>query len=184
VRVQGETHIGEAAAYSGRATARLMNARLPLFLTIAIVGAVIGATVGLSEAFAEPISTIVVLAVAIPLIGLALRIWRGFVVQNFRRNLMRRGMPNPVLTEYEVTPEAFICRSEGMEYRANWNVVTDLFKLGPYWVALAQAIPLVLPSRFFADGAAERAFVAAMLEHMEPSARDRSAQALEFTRFA
>lgn len=140
----------------------------------------IGEILGTLGAIPRPFVPLAMMAAGIVAIWISLRLCRGVTVRNFRRSLVARGIPDPVPTAFEVTPQNLICRSDGMEYRADWRAVTDLLRVGPYWVALAQAQPLMMPRRFFPDRAAEREFIGAILDRLEPAARARSGDALRF----
>jgi len=186
MQITGEVRIGEAAAYGARACAPLTNAPWPMLMTTAasaiggILAVALGRLLAILGVIPEPLAPVAMIVAGIASIWLSIRLARAMTVRNFRRNLLVRGIPNPIATAFEVTPQALICRSDCMEYRADWRVVTDVLMAGPYWVALAQAHPLMLPRRFFVDEAAERAFIRAILQHLEPAARARSRDALRF----
>jgi hypothetical protein len=82
-----------------------------------------------------------------------------------------------------VTPEALVYDLGDIHQTAKWKAVTEVFRIRDYWIVIAQATPFFAPRRFFASEAAERGFIAQVLAHMTPEARDRSAGAADFARF-
>ncbi|MEJ1937490.1 hypothetical protein WDZ92_45425, partial [Nostoc sp. NIES-2111] len=186
MKVEGDIRIGEGAAYATKATAPITKAPWPLLISMAVSAISTFAALGFSEVLADigiipsMLEPLVMIVAGGGAIIFSLRVCQAVQVRNFRRSLHARGVSDPLWTAFEVTDQGLICRSDAMEYRADWRAVTDLLKVGPYWVALAQAQPLMLPRRFFADSAAETAFVSAVFERLAPEAQARSRDAHHF----
>jgi len=186
MRVSGEVRIGEGAAFATRATAPITNAPWPFLIIVAasalggFLAVALGVFLGRKGIIPQAFVPLAILIAWVLSFRISIRLSRAFNVRNFRRTLLARGIPDPVATVFEVTADCFICRSEGVEYRAEWRAITDLLRVGPYWVAIAQALPLMVPRRFFADQTAEQLFIGAMVERLGPAARARSGHALRF----
>ena len=63
---------------------------------------------------------------------------------------------------------------------APWAAVTEIFKAKGYWIFMVGMNAWVAPKRFFADEAAEMAFIRAALAHLSEAARNRSKDAVLF----
>jgi hypothetical protein len=188
MNVEGTIRIGEAARWAGKAAARLNG--YPWTVIIANLVSAVVAFVGillisiLQALFHLPVW------VWFPLgaVGLyaswrvAMMACRAWGIQFARRAFRARGLVDPVPTAYRLEGDAFVSLSGLVESRAPWAAVSDLFVTGPYWVVLAQAYPIYLPRRFFADADAERSFIGAMLDHMSPEAVLRSPEAVALAR--
>lgn len=180
MRAGGEIHIGEASRWAGKAFRPLSGAPWPV-----IVGNVVS---GLTVLAGMTICGLLVRFGAAPewawlpaLIGsVALSVvtgpWacRTLATRIFRRRLLERETPNPLPTSVEITPDALIWRSGAVETRVLWSGVSEVNLVGPYWVVMAQATPIFIPRRYFAEQPNEAAFISALLERLSPAARARS----------
>lgn len=106
--------------------------------------------------------------------------YRRWVTGRFRKTLSVRGMPADVPVEVEIGPEGVRQNYGDLVYAARWTRVSDLMRAGEYWVFVALGQPIYVPRRFFATPEAERAFLAAALDHMDEASRARSPQATAF----
>tara|TARA_R110002167_G_scaffold20955_5_gene76223 strand:- start:777 stop:1352 length:576 start_codon:yes stop_codon:yes gene_type:complete len=184
MNVEGTIKIGEASRWAGKAAARLNG--YPWTVIIANLVSAVVALVGifligiLQALFHWPVWVWLPLG-AVGLYAswrIAMMACRAWALQFARRAFRARGLVDPVPTAYRLEGDAFVSRSGLVETRAPWRAVSDLFLAGPYWVVLAQANPIYLPRRFFADTDAERGFIAAMLDRMSPEAVLRSPEAV------
>ncbi len=184
MNVEGTIKIGEASRWAGKAAARLNG--YPWTVVIAnVVVAVVGIVIVLLIAVAKELfhlSNWVWLPGALAALYVSWKVGmaacRAWSIRFARKAFGIRGLVDPVPTAYGIEADAFVSQSGRIETRAPWDAVSDLFLAGPYWVVLAQAHPIYLPRRFFADADAERGFIAAMLDHMSPEAVLRSPEAV------
>jgi hypothetical protein len=187
MRVEGDIHIGEANRWASRACARLngnswLNLLLGLALGAAAGGAGIlaaGATVG-SAAAPAWLYLPIFFAVAAPAWILAIRLLRSMMVARFRRNLLARGVRNPLPWVVQVEDDYLTIRIGVVETRTPWSAVSEVFPVGPYWVFLVQGTATFVPKRTFGSFAQERAFLAEIVKRLDPVSRRRSPEAERF----
>ena len=108
---------------------------------------------------------------------------RRLAVFGMRRTLASRGIATAFPLRLQVTDEALVYELGDVRQIAQWRSVTEVARIKDYWVVIAQATPFFAPRRFFASEQAERTFIAGLLAHMTPDARERSAGAADFARF-
>lgn len=184
MNVEGTIKIGEATRWAGKAAARLNG--YPWSMLIANI--VSGGIAAISIVLIFAIQTLLRLPgwtwVPLGAAGLyaswriSMAMCRAWSIRFARKAYGARGLVDPVPTAFGLEADSFVSRSGRIQTRAPWDAVSDLFLAGPYWVVLAQAHPIYLPRRFFADTEAERSFVAAMLDRMSPDAVLRSPEAV------
>jgi hypothetical protein len=105
---------------------------------------------------------------------------RKWTIQRFRQKMEEHGLKTTFPLKVELT-EAGVDRWVGRVHSiAEWGAVTELFRVKGYWIFLVQMDPWVVPSRAFADQAAEKAFIKEALSHMTPDALERSLDAETF----
>lgn len=179
MRVEGEIQIGEANRWGGRAYRPLTGAPWPTVVSAVSTALVISSAAGLSSiltAWGAPewasLSAFIGLLIAGVIVGH--RTGRSVGVRLFRKHLLERGTPLLLPTTVEITPDALLWRSGGAETSFSWSSVSEVNRVGPYWVVIAQATLVYIPQRFFADKQAEAAFVDALIDRLEPAARARS----------
>jgi hypothetical protein len=108
---------------------------------------------------------------------------RRLATLGFRRTLVSRGLSTAFPLRMHVTDEALVYEIGDIRQAAQWRSVTEVLRVKDYWIVIAQATPFFAPRRFFPNEQAERRFVADVLAHMTPKARERSAAAADFARF-
>jgi hypothetical protein len=93
---------------------------------------------------------------------------------------MRRGVSgsSPVLYGIEDTVLRIV--SPHSETRMTWTGISEIMTGRDSWLFIGQGMAYFLPRRFFADQAAEAAFLSACLAHMTPEARALSMDATRF----
>ncbi|MGA0601448.1 hypothetical protein ACO2Q3_12160 [Caulobacter sp. KR2-114] len=186
MQLETQIRVGEAAR-AGTMVARRWGgggaAAILVSLCVAVVGMsaanmavrAAGAGLGLSHDhlnLAALIGSLVVgLGVALPI---STRILRA--VAKWR--MARGGVVGPFPARYELTDDAFIYTLGEITRTVPWRVTSELLLARGWWVLMAQAEPLYLPRRAFADPAAEQAFVGEILRRLPPAARARSARAM------
>ena len=122
----------------------------------------------------------------LPLLGSAAGLWIGYralgriVDKAYHAGLSARGSPAAAECEWELAAEGLVLRSSRGTTVARWDAVSDLFRADAYWVVLSDVAATAIPRRAFADEAAERAFIASLLERMAGAARERSGDAAAF----
>ena len=186
MRIEGNTHIGEAARWAGKACGRLngypwTSIAGVLIGAFAVAPAIVVATVA-TRMLEAPGWTYLpfLIGLAFPLAILAGRWARGLMVGHFRKQLMARGVSNPLPWSLEITDDAIRWLIGDIESRAPVSAVSDVFPVGPYWVMLIQGTPVFIAKRNFPDEAAQRAFLSDLLPRMTAAARGRSAKAARF----
>ena len=102
----------------------------------------------------------------------------------FRRRRTALGLPEQLPFHAHVSAKAFHCDFGGSRSEVDWELVTEVLAIGRYWVVSANSNPFYVPRRFFADQAAEKAFIADLLQRMTPEARARSKGAVGFCQAA
>ena len=103
-----------------------------------------------------------------------LTVWRC------RKTLMARGVPADLAVRWDVTDQSVRYQVGDVTTEAAWRAVTEIFHDKGWWIVMAQGTPMFAADRFFADDAAQRAFVAEVLSHLSDEARTRSAAAVKF----
>ena len=186
MKIQGDVIVGEAARFAGKAGARLNGHPRPVIIanvvSLLCLVAIMGVWIVLQTVLKLPgilFLPVLIIAVIVSLI-VAQKICRIYAVRFARKALAERGLVSPVPTRFEITPDAFVSANGRAETRAPWAAVSDLFPVGDYWFVMVEACSSCIPKRLFASPDEEKAFIAAMLEHMTPDARDRSDAAVRF----
>lgn len=188
MRVEGHIHIGEANQWASEACKPLKR-RDRLWGLVGIILVVAAALVAMSTASvaADALGEEWVYpAVFFPMIALLLlplgRWVQARSVAQIRRGLVIRGVPDPLPSMFSVEKEGLTTRLGGVETRASWAAVSEIFPVGPYWVLLVQGSATFVPKRHFTNDGQEMAFVKAVLNHLTPEARGRSDAAVVFAR--
>ena len=188
MRVEGHIHIGEANRWASEAC-KPLRSRDRLWGLVGIVLAVAAVLVAMSaasaaaDALGEGWVYPAVLFPVIALLVLPLVRWlQARSVARFRRGLVVRGVPDPLPWMISLETEGLMTRLGGVETRAAWSAISEIFPVGPYWVLLVQGSATFVPKRHFADDRQELAFVRAVLDQLTPEARHRSDAAEMFAR--
>ncbi len=172
--------VGEASRWAGRAMRRLSGAPWPILLSniIAVLEVILAGAVYTalnSRGLAPDWGWLPFLFFnAVCAIFISLSVCRRLSVRSFRKALAERDMPNPFHASIELGDDALVAIVGAVEYRAAWGGVSEVFRAGPYWIALAQAVPIYIPRRLFEGDAAEKVFLAQLLQKLGPGAVSRS----------
>jgi hypothetical protein len=122
----------------------------------------------------------------LPLIGSAAGLWLGYRAlgrifeKAYHAALAARGSPEEADCEWEVTGEGLVTRSARGTSTTRWEAISEVFRADVHWIVLSDLGVNVIPRRAFADEAAERPFIAALLGKLSSPARDRRADAAAF----
>ena len=103
--------------------------------------------------------------------------WRR---QTVSRIWLSRGMTNPFPMSYVVDERGLIVRQPGQETHVAWSVVSEVAPARKHWLLMANMDAYAVPKAFFADAAAEQAFIAEAVRRLTPEARARSPEAIAF----
>jgi len=188
MRIEGEIAVGEAARYAGKACSRLNGHPKPMIAGNAVSAI---ATIGFVILFSTLQSLFnlpgwlwmpaLLVAVAAG-IAICIRVHRGWSIRIARTAFATRGLVNPVPSSFAISESGFSSTTGRVTLQAPWSAVSDLFRVGPYWVVLLEGYPQYMPRRFFASSADEKAFLSGILAHMSPEAKGRSCEAEGFVR--
>ena len=189
VTASGEIEAGEANGATARVNARRQGSRLSYYLLMLsmggggglagyLLGLLLERTSGWSE-YDVVLTSLGGLWIGVMAYALVCRPW---AIKRFRRKMTERGLATRFAYALEISAEALSQESGRVKSRAAWPAVTEVFRAKGYWIFLVQTAPWVLPSRFFSDQAAEKAFLSEALSHMSPEARTRSPEAEAFAR--
>jgi hypothetical protein len=182
--VSGILQAGEASS-----TARALVARQrgpawqysTALAVLALIGGAVGVTIAPRLGVVDPIDGFAPGVVVGALVYLLLA--RRLATFGLRRTLASRGIATAFPLRLEVTDEALVYELGDVRQIAQWRSITEVVRVKEYWIVIAQATPFFAPRRFFANEQAERRFVADVLAHMPPEARERSTGAADFARF-
>jgi hypothetical protein len=126
------------------------------------------------------------LAFVFPLIGGVAGLWLGqrrlgtIFDKAYHAELAQRGSPAEADCEWELGENGIVSRSARGDTTTRWEAINEVFRAGEFWIVLADVTALTIPRRAFADEAAERAFIAALLARLPQLARERSRDAAKF----
>jgi len=182
--VSGILEAGEASGTARALAARQRGSAWQywiVMLVFALVCGVLGVAVAPRLGVVDPVDGFTP-GVMVGVLAYAL-VARRLAVFGMRRTLASRGIATAFPLRLEATDAALVYDLGDIRQTAQWRSVTEIVRVRDYWIVIAQATPFFAPRRFFADIAAERRFVAGVLAHMTPEARERSAGAADFARF-
>lgn len=186
MQIEGGIAVGEASRHAAKASARLNGHPRPMLIANVVslvVMAVVMTTFYVVKALLGlPGWLFLPVLISSAVLGLITgqRSCRAWAVGFARKALATRGLVDPVPNRFSLSDEGLISVTGRVETRAPWAAVSEVFPVGPYWVALVDAWPLYMPKRFFGSPTDEKAFIGRMLEHMSPEAKARSADAVRF----
>jgi hypothetical protein len=100
--------------------------------------------------------------------------------KKFLAGIMARGTPEVATFTYTIEPEALVVSNQRLTHRVSWPALQEVIRAPEHWLLQVDTITIVLPRTTFGDEAAERGFLAAVLERMASEARERSAEAVAF----
>lgn len=132
------------------------------------------------------VMVVAALAFALPLIGGLSGLWLGHrrlgtvLYKAYHAELAQRGSPASADCEWTVLDDGLVTRSPRGDGTTRWEAMSEVFRADAYWIILADLSANLIPRRAFADEAAERAFIRALLARLPALARERSAEAAAF----
>lgn len=186
MQVSGNVSIGEAAGKAARGMARLTGHPWPMIWSNVAGGVFVIVTLFLFGVLTElrllPAWTWLI-GLAVGMVGgiwLTVIVCRRLAMRTFKAALMARKVGNPLPVVIEMTDDHLINRTGEVETRMAWHVVSDVLRIDPYWVILAQGGQHYLPRRYFPDPETEKAFIAELLMQLDEDARARSDAARAF----
>ena len=91
-----------------------------------------------------------------------------------------RGVPQELAVTYSVDAEGLRTAAETGTSLVRWPALNEVALEGDYWLLFGPAMVYFLPRRLLGSSAQERAFLAALAEHLEPAARERSRKLYSF----
>ena len=93
------------------------------------------------------------------------------------REFARLGIPLENEATYTILPEGLRLATARITIQPVWEAVDTVEKVSDGWVIAAEQLTMFVPAESFPDAAAEKTFIAALVAHLTPEARDRSPQA-------
>lgn len=91
-----------------------------------------------------------------------------------------RGVAYPATQTLRIAADGLHVSNPLLSASSAWVGVSEITRSPDGWLIILSGMGCNVPSSFFEDQAAERAFVRALLERMGEAARDRSRQATDF----
>lgn len=186
MRISGTIHIGEASAKAAKAMTRFTGHPWPLIWSnvagLVFVAAAIFGFSAISQAYGLPSWgwLVTLLTALVGGIWVTMAVCLRLALQTFKAALAVRGVVDPLPVVIELTDTHLINQTGDVETRMVWRAVSEVLRIEPYWVVMAQSGAHYLPRRYFTDVESERVFVAALLAHMSEEARARSDAARAF----
>ena len=187
ISIAGTLEAGEAQGTQRAIRARTHGANFGvlIFAGSAIIGAATGAGVA---AFVDNVIGIpslslpaFIFAVAAVTLGLN-RVCTKWSVRRFRRNMQARSMPTNFDYSFSIADDQLILETQWVRKIAPWSSVTEIIRAGQYWIFLIGFDPWFAPSRFFASPDEERHFIATAVGRLSRDAKERSQDAVVFSR--
>ncbi len=126
------------------------------------------------------------LSFVLPLIGGVAGLWLGhrrlgtIYTKAYHASLAQRGSPLSADCAWEIGEDGLVTRSDRGIATTRWEAISEVFRADAYWIVLADLAVNTIPRRAFADEAAERAFIGAILARLPQLARERSSHAAQF----
>jgi hypothetical protein len=99
--------------------------------------------------------------------------------QRYLGALAARGTPRRLLTRFAIAEDGLRVESDRASHLARWPTVLEIGGAETHWLIQTDTLTMALPKRAFASPDDERAFVAELLAHMTPAARERSTAAVK-----
>ena len=115
------------------------------------------------------------LAVILFTVG-TLFLWSRYARTLLPKAWMARGVPANSTATYRVEAEGLVIAGGNSETRLFWPGISQIAPGNESWLLIGPGLAYFLPKRFFADQAAERAFLAACFEKLTPEAQTRSGE--------
>jgi hypothetical protein len=98
---------------------------------------------------------------------------------DYRRRWRSNGQSLELPMRLSIEDEALVSECAGVKRIMPWDTIGEVFRSKGYWIFVVQGEGIYAPVHLFDSEDAERAFIQAALARMSPSARERSARAVE-----
>jgi hypothetical protein len=185
MQADGEMRMGEAASAASWALSRANGFGILGYLVYFVVYfAVLMGVINLAERLLPPMwsGLLILPLILVTAVGgiygmTRMRLWR------MSRTQVARGGVALTPVSYRLDEDALEVRQPHALTRVEWPGVSELMSLKQHWVFVVSGMGYCLPRRFFADVAAERAFIRAALGRLSGEARSRSAKAAAFVQW-
>jgi hypothetical protein len=181
----GQYRFGEVTAAAGVFQRRLYRGRSRFgfagFLAVGLFAMWGAAAFGSMQTDGDAISrggvTMVAMLVVAAPAAVAYFVWRRRTIEALWRD---RGVASPWAMSYVADESGFTIRQPGQVTKIAWDAVTEVAPAPTHWIFFANLLGHPMPRKFFADAAAERAFIAEVVSHLSAEARARSPEAIAF----
>jgi hypothetical protein len=98
----------------------------------------------------------------------------------YLRNFAKLGIPTEVDALYEILPEGLRLTTDRITLLPKWQTIDSIEPSKGGWVLSADHLTFFIPRERFADRAAERAFMAGLVDRLSDKARERSGEVVKF----
>lgn len=98
----------------------------------------------------------------------------------YLRNFARLDIPTEIDALFEVLPEGLRLSTDRIMIQPKWSSIDTIERGTAGWVISADHLTFLIPRQGFADEAAERSFLAALVGRLSGKARERSVDAVKF----
>lgn len=171
MEVVGDIGIFESQKACGPLRRHLFGAKrfLPWLMLLVYMAALLAAS-SLADWLAPGTGLLGLLAVAIP----AVLLWRRICGRMAPKAWMARGVPMQVATTYRADEAGLTIVWPHYGTRLAWAGVSQIAPGHKSWLFIGPGQAFFLPVRFFADAAAETAFLKACYDRLDPVAQARS----------
>jgi len=180
MKISGQLFIGEASAWGAKASQPLSGHPWPMVWSN-VVGSLVGIvcifTAGILQSMGLAPGWIWAVGILTGVGGgvwATLRVCRSLVVRHFRKALLARDVQNPLPASMQVADGWLSTNTGVIETRAPLIAVSDISKIGPYWVLIIQGGAHFIPLRTFTSSTEELEFLRAIDDGISSAARRRS----------
>lgn len=102
---------------------------------------------------------------------------RRFVTKKMRQEWLARGVPAEVTYVYSIRPDGLHVESGVATTLVRWPFINEIMLVDGSWLLMSAVFGIEISRSCFRSDTEERAFLAALFAHLEPSARARSQEA-------
>jgi hypothetical protein len=149
--------------------------QLPLILGLPVLGIVCGLAITVVAQIAS--DGLVRMAVAVVLVTVAIACIQAILrslTKKKNQAWLARGVPSEIDYTFSILPEGLQLTSEVGLGMIRWPFINEIVLFDDHWLLIAAGYGFGIPRQSFSSEAEERTFLAALLDHLEPSARARS----------
>lgn len=172
--VESEVRFGETDGWIRRAGRHLTGEPWPnLMATVPLVLATLAAIV-LASLVKHPAAWVAAVVLGIVAFRLRPWLWRRLALKRLKRALAIRDVHHPLPASMTVTDTELQWSLGVFESRCPINAVSDVRRLGPFWVLTIQGATVFLPERSFLSDDHRKTVLAALRNRMKPEAVARS----------